>query len=212
MFTTFTVIRHGETAANAENIIQGQTDVPLNASGEEQARRLGRRWRGRRFDAVYSSDLSRALRTAELVLPEQPPTPAPELREMDLGAWCGLTTAEVAERFPDEWAAFRSGSLSCRATGGESRRDVFRRMERFFADMAGRHAGGNVLAVTHGGVLRVFFLLVLGGEDINIRLLPATTNTGICTAKFDLDTGLWRLLCWNDTAHLDAALGGDDAY
>ena len=66
MITTFTVVRHGETAANRGNIIQGQTDVPLSETGEEQARILGRRWKNRKFDAVYSSDLSRALRTAEL--------------------------------------------------------------------------------------------------------------------------------------------------
>lgn len=212
MFTTFTVIRHGETAANSSGIIQGQTDVPLNASGMDQARRLGRRWRGRRFDAVYSSDLSRALRTAELALPDQPPAPAPELREMDLGDWCGLAIPEVAARFPEEWTAFRTGSLECRASGGESRRDVFRRTEKFFTAAAEKHAGGNVLVVTHGGVLRAFFLLLTGGENARCPLLPATGNTGISIAKFDLDTRLWRLVSWNDTAHLEAPLDGDDAY
>lgn len=212
MYTTFTVIRHGETAANLKRVIQGQTDVPLNASGEEQARLLGRRWRNRRFDAVYSSDLSRALRTAELALPGQRPIPTRELREMDLGEWCGRTTDEIAKLFPEEWNAFRTGSVECRAKNGESRREVLHRTERFFSAAARKHAGGDVLVVTHGGVLRAFFLMLFGGEDADFSLLPATGNTGISTAKFDLDTGEWRLISWNDTAHLEALLDGDDAY
>ena len=80
MITTFTVVRHGETAANQGNIIQGQTDVPLSEAGENQAKLLGRRWKNKKFDAVYSSDLSRARRTAELALPSQPATPSPLVR------------------------------------------------------------------------------------------------------------------------------------
>jgi len=212
MFTTFTVIRHGETSANRSGVIQGQTDVPLNAAGEAQARRLAMRWKDRRFDAVYSSDLSRAVRTAGIVAPGSTPVTTSDLREMDLGAWCGLTTTEVAERFPDEWKAFRTGSVECRASGGESRRDVLARTERFFTEALARHPGGDVLVVTHGGVLRVFFLMIMGGEKVELPLLPATGNTGISVAKFDNDTRLWRLVTWNDTAHLDLAFGGDDVY
>ena len=80
MITTFTVVRHGETAANQGNIIQGQTDVPLSETGEEQARILGRRWKNKKFDAVYSSDLSRAMRTASLIgmAKPRPSTPVSE--------------------------------------------------------------------------------------------------------------------------------------
>ena len=209
MFTHFTIIRHGETEANLKSVIQGQTDVPLDAVGEDQARRLGRRWQGKSFDVVYSSDLSRAMRTAELALPGQKPVPTPELREMDLGDWCGLSVAEVAARFPEEWKAFRSGSIECRASGGESRREVLRRTERFFEETARKHPGQEILVVTHGGVLRAFFTMIMGGEGASFPLQPATGNTGITTADLDLDTGLWRLICWNDTAHLGGAFGGD---
>ena len=212
MSTLFTVIRHGETAANRECVIQGQSDVPLSPAGEAQAKLLGRRWARRRFDAVYSSDLSRAFRTAELVAPGMPPVATPELREMDLGVWVGHTTAEIAELFPEEWKAFRSTTLECRVTGGESRRELLERITRFFKTAAARHPGQNVLVVTHGGVLRAFFMLLMGGELNERALLPSTGNTGISTARYDPDTDRWRLIGWNDTAHLDALLNGDDVY
>ena len=212
MSTLFTVIRHGETAANRNCVIQGQSDVPLSPAGEEQAKLLGRRWARRRFDAVYSSDLSRALRTAELVAPGITPIATPELREMDLGAWVGHTTAEIAERFPSEWKAFRSASVECRATDGESRRELLERITRFFKTAAARHPGQNVLVVTHGGVLRAFFLMLMGGSLNERALLPSTGNTGITTVRYDSDTDRWRLIGWNDTAHIDALLNGDDVY
>ena len=212
MSTLFTVIRHGETAANRDRVIQGQSDVPLSPAGIRQAEMLAERWKDRRFDAVYSSDLSRALRTAEIVAPYAKPVPTAELREMDLGAWVGHTTEEVAERFPDEWKAFRSCSVDCRARGGESRRDLLERTTRFFRSAARRHDGQNVLAVTHGGALRAFFLMLMGGSLNAGALLPSTGNTGVSVARYDAANDSWRLLRWNDTSHLDALLNGDDVY
>ena len=212
MSTVFTVIRHGETAANVNCVIQGQSDVPLSPAGEKQALLLGRRWRGRRFDAVYSSDLSRATRTAEIVTGGAEIVTTPELREMDLGAWVGRTTAEIAEKFADEWRAFRSATLDCRATGGETRRDILERTTRFFRTAAAKHPDQNVLVVTHGGFLRVFFLMLMGGSLNEGALLPSTGNTGISTVRYDPDTDRWRLITWNDTAHLDMLLSGDDVY
>ena len=212
MSTVFTVIRHGETAANRDRVIQGQSDVPLSPEGIRQAELLARRWQDRRFDAVYSSDLSRALRTAEIVAPYAKPIPAAELREMDLGAWVGRTTDEVAELFPDEWKAFRSCSVDCRATGGESRRDLLERITRFFRAAALRHDGQNVLVVTHGGALRAFFLMLMGGSLNDGALLPSTGNTGVSVVRCDAANDSWRLIRWNDTSHLDALLNGDDVY
>ena len=212
MTTVFTVIRHGETIANRNSVIQGQSDVPLSPVGEEQARRLGRRWRGKHFDAVYSSDLSRAIRTARLVYPALEPTTTPELREMDLGAWVGHTIAEVAERFPDEWRSFRSGDIDCRVTGGETRRELNARIEKFFRAAAKRHAGQEVLVVTHGGALRAFFLVMMGGALGKQALPPATGNTGVSVVRYDDENDRWRLSVWNDTAHLETPPDGENAF
>ena len=212
MSTLFTVVRHGETVANLNKVIQGQSDVPLSPAGEKQAELLAQRWRRRRFDAVYTSDLSRAVRTAELIAPGMTPVRTPDLREMDLGAWVGHTTDEVAELYPEEWRAFRSCSIDCRATDGESRRELLARITRFFRAAAVRHEGQSVLVVTHGGALRAFFLMLMGGSLNPSALLPSTGNTGISTVRYDAATDRWRLIGWSDTAHLDALLNGDDAY
>lgn len=208
MATEFTLVRHGETAANRETVIQGQTDVPLSPAGEEQARALGRRWRGRHFDAVYASDLSRAMRTAELALPGEPAIPTPKLREWDLGYWCGLSIEEIAVRFPEEYAACRSGEPDCRLGGGESRRDLVERAESFFLDAARRHPGEKVLAVTHAGVIRALFTLLAGWQ----AAAPMVGNTAICVVDCDPEIGRWRLIRWNDTAHLETPALDGDAY
>ena len=206
--TVFTVIRHGETAANRGGVIQGQTDVPLSPVGERQARALGRRWRGRRFDAIYSSDLGRTLRTVELALPGQPTIPTPELREMDLGAWCGLDFAAIRERFPEDYAAFRSGDPDRRIAGGESRRELVERTEKFFLAAARRHPGEEVLVVTHGGVLRALFTLVAGWS----AAAPVVGNTAISVIRIDPESGRRQLVVWNDTAHLEAPALDGEAY
>ena len=212
MSTLFTVVRHGETVANLNKVIQGQSDVPLSPAGEKQAELLARRWRRRRFDAVYTSDLSRAVRTAELIAPGMTPVRTPDLREMDLGAWVGHTTDEVAELYPEEWRAFRSCSVECRATDGESRRELLERVSRFFRAAAVRHEGQSVLVVTHGGALRAFFLMLMGGSLNENALLPSTGNTGVSTVRYDPETDRWRIISWNDTAHLESLTYGDDVY
>ena len=148
----------------------------------------------------------------KLIAPGVKAIPTPELREMDLGAWVGHTTSEIAELFPDEWRAFRSASVECRATDGESRRELLDRIARFFRTAAKRHDGQSVLVVTHGGALRAFFLFLMGGSLSPNALLPSTGNTGISTVRYDPDTDRWRLIGWNDTAHLDSLMNGDDVY
>ena len=71
--TEFYIVRHGETAANSRNVVQGQNDVPLNETGLAQAARLAERLKAVHFDAVYASDLSRAMRTARIIAPGPAP-------------------------------------------------------------------------------------------------------------------------------------------
>ena len=93
--TEFYIVRHGETAANSRNVVQGQNDVPLNETGLAQAARLAERLKAVHFDAVYASDLSRAMRTARIIAPGAAVVPLPELREWNLGDWVGLPFGEV---------------------------------------------------------------------------------------------------------------------
>ena len=99
------LIRHGESTGNRDRLLQGQEDLPLTDLGHEQARKLAGRLGRVVFDALYSSDLARALQTA-VTLGEALHLGAEldaRLREIDVGSWSGLSSAQISERFPEEW-------------------------------------------------------------------------------------------------------------
>ena len=107
------LVRHGETVWNQENRWQGQADTALSQIGYRQARQLGRQLSNanRPIDAIYTSDLCRARETAAILGKTIDVTPVETMawREMDIGSWSGLTTAEVVERHGDEWERVRNG-------------------------------------------------------------------------------------------------------
>ena len=100
--TTLILARHGETDWNRDGIWQGHGDPPLNDLGRRQATELAGRLADVSIDALYSSDLKRAYETAEIVARAKGLgiTADPDLREMDVGSWSGLTSEEIATRFP----------------------------------------------------------------------------------------------------------------
>ena len=148
---TILLARHGETDWNREGRWQGWADPPLNDTGREQARRLAEQLRETPFDAVYSSDLRRAHETAEIVgAPHDVPIVVdPELREIDVGSWSGLTRAEIDERFPDG-----------ERPDGETREQHSVRVLAAVERIARQNLGRRVLIVTHGGVLRALHRIV----------------------------------------------------
>lgn len=159
------IARHGETAWNAEGRFQGQTDVPLDERGRIQAAELAERLAAEPpFVALYASDLARALETATIVGRRLglAPLPEPRLREIDVGSWSGLLRVEIEERWP--------GSIERWVTGGEipdgeTRERFSSRVARASIELAGRHPGGRVLLVAHGGVIRALQRLVQGAPD-----------------------------------------------
>jgi broad specificity phosphatase PhoE len=148
MSTTILLARHGETDWNRERRVQGHADRPLNETGIAQARALAETLAGEPIEAVYSSDLERAYETARIVAESRGlgVTALRELREKHFGTWEGLTDVEVLERFPHAhdgpW-----GDAETTAELAERVLDALRRI-------AGRHPGGQVLVVSHGGPLR----------------------------------------------------------
>jgi probable phosphoglycerate mutase len=147
VITTILLARHGETEWNREGRWQGWSDQPLNDTGRDQARQLAERLRTTPFGAVYSSDLKRAHETAEIVAASHGHAVSldPALREIDLGAWSGLTRAEVDAQYPD---GDRPGAETREAHGAR----VLAAVER----IARAHPGDRVLVVAHGGCIRAF--------------------------------------------------------
>ena len=117
-------VRHGETDANITDRLQGQSDFPLNELGKAQAELVAERLKGEAFDVILSSDLSRALYTAEKIAAGRPIICMEALREWHFGKWQGLTRDEIISRYPEEFALFRRGSLDCSPEGGENAGDT----------------------------------------------------------------------------------------
>ncbi len=186
--TGLTLIRHGLTDWNLEGRFQGQADQPLNDAGRRQAEALAASLKGRRFDAIVSSDLTRAVETAEQVSGQLGLALRldPRLREINQGEWEGLLGSDIRERYADMWAAQRHNLVSGRAPGGESVAEVSRRVSQAADDIARCWPNGNVLVVSHGLALatlivraralpleEVFALIPAHVEPIDIAWPPA---------------------------------------
>jgi broad specificity phosphatase PhoE len=206
------LVRHGETVWNQENRWQGQADVPLSETGCVQAWRLAQRLRTekRPVRAIYASDLSRAFRTAEILGETLGVAPTPEIawREMDIGVWSGLTTAEVIARYANEWERLRTGEDLPRG-GGETFAQFQERLLRSAEDIREKHAGEQVMIVTHGGAVRAFLLHCRGLDISQFRQIDKIGNTGL--SEITLSSGGQAVIhAVNDVSHLDGlALFGE---
>jgi broad specificity phosphatase PhoE len=156
--------RHGETAWNALGKLQGHTDIALNEAGRAQARALAERVRGHEIGAVVTSDLCRARETGEIVattLGLAAPVIEPALRERQFGVFEGLTRDECESQHPEAWRAWLAQTGS--PPGGEDRELAVERMRTVLARLADGD-GPPVLAVSHGGVMRLWLMKLLGSS------------------------------------------------
>ena len=151
------LVRHARSTWNEGSRIQGQLDPPLSESGREQARLLGERLRGWQPDAFYSSDLARCRETAGAVAETIGCVPelVPELREIALGEWEGLTRDEIIARYPGLWERWVRDPDWDVVPGGERAAEFEHRVHGALAKIRAAHPSGVVLVVTHGGVIQV---------------------------------------------------------
>jgi len=154
------LVRHGETEWNKTGRYQGRSDVELSAIGLWQAERLRDRLAGQRIDAVYSSDLKRALHTAQIITSQHnlAVMPCKELREIDFGELEGMTYDEIQLHYPN-WSGISS---DVSIPGGESLSQLAFRIELFVPRLAEHSGDKTVLVVAHGGALRVLVCILLG--------------------------------------------------
>lgn len=199
------LVRHGQTFDNARAVLQGQRGGGLSDEGRAQIARLAARLRGRPHAALYTSDLQRAVESAELLSASVglAPVQEPLLREVDIGAWSGLTVDEVAARFPEEHARWSAGEDLPRG-GGETYAAVGERMERALLDLAARHPHGHVLAVSHGTAIRSLAARVLGLRAHRLPSWPVMMNSAITV--LEIDGAALKLITWNDASHLEASV------
>lgn len=187
------MVRHGETVYNREGRWQGSgSDPGLTKRGVEQARAAATSLEGASFDALYASDLLRAVETARVIATALGLSVQIEagLRELAHGAWEGKSTEEVLETWPDEHAALEADPWNVPRPGGDSYRDLAARLWPVLDKLADRHEGGRVLAVTHGGPIRLV-LSQLSGTPLTRR-----EELGVDNGRWfavERDAGVWRL-------------------
>ncbi len=195
------VVRHGETANNAEQRFTGQLDAPLNTLGAQQAHAVARALAAEHFDLIVASDLARARQTAAAIAAPRgvSVTLDPDLREISVGAWEGLTRSEAQARYPDELARWDANAVEHAPPGGETVAHLAERVTRALRWARGVAPDGAIVWVTHGGVVGVLICLVLG-IDLAHRAQFRRDNGGITELAVGERSGV--LVRLNDTHHL----------
>jgi probable phosphoglycerate mutase len=199
--TQVIIVRHGETEWNLKLIRQGHLDSPLTARGFAQARALAERLALERFSKIYSSDLGRAVQTAQTIAAvtgHEILTDA-RLRERHLGIFQGLSGDEIRANFPNEYQLHRTLGPTYVIPGGESVEQQLERNIVYLTELAEKHAGESIVVVTHGGVLSGLFRHTFS-IPYNAPRRFEFTNAGLNT--FIFEQGNWFLQTWGDVSHL----------
>lgn len=150
-----TLVRHGQTDWNLEGRYQGQKDIPLNAEGVRQAQALAKLLASESFNAIYTSDLQRAMQTARALHEERSIALIPDLRlrEICFGEWEGQRFQEMRAKFTERFALSHSDPTIILAPGGESVSQVAARTAAFADEVSRIYPEGRLLVVTHGMAL-----------------------------------------------------------
>ena len=160
------LVRHGETELNSAERYWGSTDVRLSTAGFGQAEQLRELLAAEKIDAVYSSPLSRAQVTAEIIASDHrlAVITCPEIQEVNFGQLEGLTFAEVGQRYPEVTRMWIERNPGLKYPGGESVMDFYHRVGRFLGRLEKHTPDETVLVVAHSGSLRILMCHLLGLE------------------------------------------------
>jgi alpha-ribazole phosphatase len=210
MTTRLLLVRHGQTAWNADGRFMGQMDIPLNDKGLLQSEAVGRRLAMERPQAIYTSDLQRARQTAEQIhqaiaesLAPDPPPPLvidPRLREMSFGEWEGFNYQQIEADQPEALRAWEEDFQSYTPRGGENAAQMFERVFAAHVQISERHPEATVILVAHGGSLQALLTHLLG-LPIDRMWQFHMSNTGL--SEVNLYSAGAVLNLFNDTCHLE---------
>jgi len=225
MTTRILLIRHGQTEWNSAGRFMGQQDIPLNATGQQQAQALAERLSDERPQAIYASALQRAWQTAaeihsaihtaagadgdadpgaEASLPAL--IAEPRLREMNFGAWEGCTYAELQTSQPQVLAAWEADLLHVAPPGGESLLQMAGRVQSAYQDIVAAHPDGTAILVAHGGPLQMLTAHIFGLSWERYWQFHLNNTGWVELSLYPSGAVLNR---FNDIAHLDKQkLGG----
>jgi alpha-ribazole phosphatase len=199
-------IRHGQTEWNVTGRYQGQSDVQLSEEGCQQAVKLAENFPVDRVDAIYASDLQRAMVTAETIAKQfgLPVQAEPAFRELSFGEWEGLTYQQIVDKWEDAMANFLQHPDILEIPGGESFPAVQKRAVTRLNELVKEHDGQTIVVVAHGAVLRTLLAAAL---HMPLQYLWSIRqfNTAVNIVRYDADANPTVELL-NSTAHLGSSV------
>lgn len=201
MATEITIIRHGETIWNAQQRIQGQRNSKLSENGIRQAGLVAKALAKREFDVLISSDLERAVETAEIINKELllPLGYNENIRERSFGIVEGMTLAEMKQQYPNEYVSYKERDPKFAFTDGESIEQLFNRVTSEIEAIAREFENKKVLIVSHGLVLEMMMYKTFNIKLDNPRVF-SINNSSI--SSFYIDEDNWFLKEWGVIEHL----------
>ena len=163
MATKMFLVRHGLTDWNQQKKYQGQKDIPLNEKGCEQARSLGKYLKAEEIDSIYSSDLKRALQTANIINENHDleVNKKEKIREIHFGDWQGLSYSEIEEQYPQRLKKWNKDPITNCPPGGETMAVFIKRVKSGFEEIINKNQDNNILVVSHGGTIKVYLTILL---------------------------------------------------
>jgi len=196
------IIRHGETVWNLEGRKHGQLDSPLTALGIRQSKALAQRLSEESFTALYSSDLGRAIATAEFIAERTNHEIVSDqgLRERSFGIFQGLTDEQVKEKYSFEYGAHNADKINYVIPEGESLKEYSTRVIGCLEDLAATREGENIVVVTHGGVIDSWFRYIFD-IPLDAPRKAKLWNASLNHIARSGETG-WTLYTWGDVNHL----------
>jgi probable phosphoglycerate mutase len=199
--TQILLVRHGETDWNKAQRLQGHIDIGLNDQGIVQAKLLGSALAQEKIDIAYSSDLSRALDTANTITAHHdvPTFIDANLRERCYGEIQGMTYQEIEQQLPDNHRAWHSRNPDFQPLGGETLRQFYERVTTSIERIAKNHLGQVILIVAHGGVLDCMYRHATQ-MDITEKRKVELLNTSLNRLKYHENR--FEIESWGDVSHL----------
>lgn len=210
--TRLYLIRHGQSAGNAEGRFGGHGPTPLSDLGREQAEKTAQLLAKEGIDVIYSSDLERAVQTAEPLakLLDLPIHKSTAFRERHVGVLEGLTFDESKQSFPNDYYALINRNINHVITEGESYRHLLRRITSELRNILRNHNRQRIAIYSHTGAICFLTLHLMGAIHRSTKTTPwlITSNCGINRFEFRGPRNL-RILAINDTRHLVVTTGED---
>lgn len=205
--TKIFLVRHCEAQGNTSGVLQGRSDSDISGNSARQLELVAARLKDEPFAAVYSSPLIRAYKTAQAIAAPHglAITKDPRLIEIDMGEWEGRSWADIAKDGRDELRIWNEEPGRFAAPGGESTAQVASRMWQAVAELAGKHRGQTVCAVSHGCAIRCLLCRALGKPLDSMQQIAWSDNTGVSVVEFDGE-GNCSVPVMNDSSHMPPEL------